>query len=481
MKTSKQYFDGPLKEGRVVSYNPVTKDVLFDVEKSTSGDIERVLKKAKSVLSKWSQLPVSERMAYLSSFQKKLIENKSKLSELIAKETGKPLWESLTEVSAMVNKIDITFKSFENRCPDLTIQTKDTLTTTRYKSLGIVVVLGPFNFPGHLPNGHIIPALLMGNVVVFKPSELTPAVGNMMVDLWIEAGLPDGVLSICFGESEEGRYLVEHPDVTGVFFTGSSTTGEKIQKSIIGHPYKLAALEMGGNNSLIIESFENQSAAVLTAIQSAFMTAGQRCTCARRLVLVRSKETLSFVEQFVEATRIMKIGAYNTDSFIGSVISDLSYKNILNSVDDLVKRGSNSILNTQDMEPPFVRPVILDSTDVDRGDEEIFGPVTQIIWVSSVEEAMSVCNESTYGLSTSILAKSKWSYDKVFNGIRSGLIHWNMPTNGASSYAPFGGVGRSGNYRPSAYFAIDYCGYPVSTILRSTLEFPDSLPIGLTI
>ena len=354
----------------------------------------------------------------------------------------------------------------------------------RHKPHGVVAVFGPYNFPGHLPNGHIVPALLAGNTVVFKPSELTPAVAELTVKLWEQAGIPAGVLNLVQGEKDTGIHLASHPDLDGLFFTGSSNTGKLIHKQYGGQPGKILALEMGGNNPLIVEEVSDTKAAIHDTIHSAYITAGQRCTCARRLFIPAGQWGDQFIEQLSSAIQKLKVGLWNDDKqpFMGALISEAAVKNILHAQEQLKASGGTVIVEAQHLKQGtgLVSPGLMDVTAIEQlPDEEYFGPLLQVIRYKTFEDAIQQANNTRFGLSAGLLSTRQASYDLFFKHIRAGIVNWNRPITGASGAAPFGGPGDSGNHRPSAYFAADYCAFPVASVESEELVLPEKLAPGL--
>ncbi|MFM6853256.1 MAG: succinylglutamate-semialdehyde dehydrogenase, partial [Sphingopyxis sp.] len=340
-------------------------------------------------------------------------------------------------------------------------------TALRHKPHGVMAVLGPYNFPAHLPNGHIVPALLAGNAVVFKPSEKTPAVGQMLVDLYREAGVPEGVIRICHGGPDEGKSLVVHRDIDGVLFTGSARAGVAINRSLAARPDRILALEMGGNNPIVVWDTADLTSAATLVIQSAFLSAGQRCSNARRLI-IRDTMAPALLETLRKmADRLIVGGPFDEPApYMGPVIDNATADGLMESFLYLISNGGTAVrfMTRPDENRPFLTPGIVDITNVaERPDVELFGPLLQVVRVPDFESAIAEANATVYGLSASLIGGSPQDYDQFWANVRAGIINWNKPTNGAASNQPFGGVGLSGNHRPSAFYAADYCAYPVSS------------------
>jgi succinylglutamic semialdehyde dehydrogenase len=358
------------------------------------------------------------------------------------------------------------------------------LSVTRHKPHGVLAVFGPFNFPGHLPNGHIVPALLAGNTVVLKPSELTPWVAEEMVKIWKEAGLPNGVINVVQGGPEVGKYLIRHPGINGVLFTGSWKTGKIISEELVHYPQKILALELGGNNPLIVGKINDSKAGAYVAAQSAFITSGQRCTCARRVIVPEGKEGDLFLDDLKEFIKKIHIGKFDEkpEPFMGPLISSDAAQKMIEAQDMLIKKGAKPLLKMErkDDNSAFITPGLIDVTAVkDRPDDEFFGPLLQVIRVKDLASAIQEANQTGYGLTAGIISDSREEYETVLREVRAGLINWNTPLTGAYGSAPFGGVGQSGNYRPSGYYAVDYCSFPVASVEKEKLSLPNTLSPGI--
>ena len=330
-----------------------------------------------------------------------------------------------------------------------------------------MAVLGPYNFPAHLPNGHIVPALIAGNTVVFKPSEKTPAVGAMLVECFHRAGIDKDVVQTLIGGPDEGKSLVAHPEVDGILFTGSAQAGIAINRKCASNPGKILALEMGGNNPIVVTRTPKVEDAALIIARSAFTTAGQRCTAARRLIV-----TEDMYDETVEAVKTL-IGKIIVDEpfadpqpFMGTVIDNQAADQLTESFLYLLSNGGKAIRHLRRLseDAPFVAPALIDTTAMEeRPDVELFGPLLQVIKVPDLNAGIVEANNTRFGLSASLVGGSPDDFNHFWANIRAGIVNWNQPTNGASSKAPFGGLGLSGNHRPAAYYAADYCAYPVAS------------------
>jgi succinylglutamic semialdehyde dehydrogenase len=449
----------------LTSFEPATGEQLWTGE---IGDADREVTAACGAGASWAAKPLAVRIETLRRFANLVRAQKDKFADLIARETGKPLWEAATEVDAVVNKVDISVSAYAERTSQRRLEgALGAKVSVRHKPHGVLAVLGPYNFPAHLPNGHIVPALIAGNSVVFKPSEKTPATGEYLVRLSHEAGVPEGCVRLLTGGPEQGRALAGHPGIDGLLFTGSARAGLSLHRQFAETPEKILALELGGNNPLIIWDAADVFSAATIAVQSAFLSAGQRCTAARRLIVQDGKheELVETVVKLAERLIVDQPHA-NPAPFMGPVIDNGAADQLQEAFLDLMTKGARPLkhLVRPDENKPFLTPAVLDVTAVqNRPDAELFGPILQVIRVSDFDSALIEANSTRYGLAASLVGGSPQLYEKFWANIRAGVINWNKPTNGAPSNAPFGGVGLSGNHRPSAYYAADYCAYPVTS------------------
>jgi succinylglutamic semialdehyde dehydrogenase len=465
------------------SVQPVTGDSVWSGTSASFEDIDAAVREARDAFAEWRKTPFDDRKAVIEAFGKQLETNKEALAHQIGLETGKPLWESRTEVAAMIGKIGISVNAYHDRTGHSESDVAAGHAVLRHRPHGVVAVFGPYNFPGHLPNGHIVPALLAGNTVVFKPSELTPGVAELTVRLWEKAGLPGGVLNLIQGAALTGKGLSAHPGVDGLFFTGSSTVGQLLHRQFGGQPEKILALEMGGNNPLIVQDVSDTDGAVHHALQSAYLSAGQRCTCARRLLVPEGKEGDRFLHRFVSVVSQISVGEFDADPqpFMGSVISAHAADKLLEAQQSLLQRGAQSLLEMTRLKnnTGLLSPGIVDVTGLEMVDEEFFGPLLTVHRYRDFDHALELANDTQFGLSAGILTDDRALYERLTEEVRAGIVNWNRPLTGASSAAPFGGVGASGNHRASAYYAADYCAWPMASLEAEKSQMPDALAPGL--
>ena len=448
----------------IVSTEPATGARLWSGE---TGDAGAEVAAARAAFPEWAAHSVAYRIEALRRFANVVRKEEEAFATVIARETGKPFWEAKTEVAAVINKVDISVNAFAERTPKHTIEAAlGSKVSVRHKPHGVLAVLGPYNFPAHLPNGHIVPALIAGNAVVFKPSEKTPATGEFLVRCFHQAGIPEGAIRLLIGGPEEGKALAS-ADIDGLLFTGSARAGMSLHRHFAETPQRILALELGGNNPLVMWQPKDLEAAATIAVQSAYLTAGQRCTAARRLIVEdgQEKPLLDAIAKLID--RIIVDEPFGEPQpFMGPVIDNATANHLQEQWVELMIRGGKPIrrLDRPYEDRPYLTPALIDVTGVkDRPDEEIFGPVLQVIRVKDFDAAIEEANATRYGLAASLVGGSPEMFEKFWSRVRAGVINWNRPTNGAPSTAPFGGVGLSGNHRPSAFYAADYCAYPVTS------------------
>lgn len=463
----------------IVSIEPATGAVLW---RGPASDVDAEVASARESWAVWAAQPLANRTEALRRFANVVRSRADAFADLLARETGKPVWEARTEVDSVIAKVDISVKAFAERTPQRRLDGQAGVRMAlRHKPHGVLAVLGPYNFPAHLPNGHIVPALLAGNAVVFKPSEKTPASGRFLIDCYHSAGIPQGCVRLVIGGPAEGKALAGHDGIDGLLFTGSARTGIALNRQFADRPEKILALEMGGNNPIIAWNTPDLHSTAVVIVQSAFATAGQRCTAARRLIVDDAKGQ-PLIDEVIKLAGRLIVGEPHADPqpFMGCVIDNQSADLLTESFVTLMSHGGRPLRHIERLidDRPFLTPGIIDVTGItDRPDVELFGPVLQIIRVPDFDAAIAEANNTRYGLSASLLSQDPKLYDTFWANARAGIVNWNRPTNGASSAAPFGGIGWSGNHRPSAYYAADYCAYPV--VSSEAEQTRASIGIGL--
>ena len=457
--------------------------------KASFADVDIACEAAKTAFKSWSALTIDDRIGYLRKLEAVFTEHKAQIAEVISRETGKPTWEALTESSALAGKIKITVEHSIDLIREVRVENAlpNIAGIIRYKPKGVLAVLGPFNFPAHLPNGHFIPALLAGNTVVFKPSDKTPAVGQILAEMFKKAEFPKGVFNLIQGQAEVGKRLAKHNLVDGVLFTGSYDVGLKIKKDTIEHYWKSLALEMGGKNASIIWEDADLDKAVYESVLGSYLTAGQRCSCTSRLFLHKNVFD-KFLDKFKKVTASLKIGHWTENNFMGPLITEDSMQRFLRFQEIAQREGAEPIIRGQRLElskkgfyvSPSAHLVKKFDTESVYQKSEIFGPDVAIYQVDDLEDTFAKVNSSNYGLVASIFTKNKEYYNQALNQLDVGLLNWNRTTNGASSKLPFGGTKKSGNGMPSAHFALYYCATPIASLEDQTSFDKSQLMPGLT-
>lgn len=467
------------------SANPATGEIIWRGMAAGQQEVAESVAAARAAFPAWAKRSYEERHACAERFTQLIVKDKEALALAISRETGKAPWDARSEAAAVVAKLAYASEAYQERTGIKSITSPLGTAVLCHRPHGVMAVYGPYNFPAHLPNSHIMPALLAGNSIVFKPSEQTPMVAEWIVKKWQEAGLPAGVLNLIQGERATGELLADAA-VDGILFTGSSTTGKAIHAQLAGRPEILLALEMGGNNPLIVSNVSDIPAAVYETIISAFSSTGQRCTCARRLILPAWAGREEFIRQLLRMTASLVIAAYDETPppFMGPVISMHEAQRLLTAQEKLENIGGRVLTRMQSLRDnlPFLSPAIIDVTSISQiPDEEYFGPFLQLYRVESLAEAIAVANNTRFGLSAALFSDIQAEYQEVKDGISAGLLNWNRQTTGASGAAPFGGRGLSGNHRPAGYYAADYCAYPVASVEQGKLALPANPAPGISL
>ncbi len=472
------------------STDPALGQPAWQGREASPAEVDEAVKTARSAFPSWNALGPEKRAGYLRGYAAQLTESLPAMAQAISRETGKPLWECRQEVETMIAKVANSLEAYQERCAETTSAQAGITAVKRFRPHGVTAVLGPFNLPGHLPHSHIVPALLAGNTVVYKPSELTPGVGEMTTQMWEAAGLPPGVLNLVQGGRNTGVSLSSHPDLDGLFFTGSRAAGTALNRLFADHPGRILALELGGNNPLVIWNCADTGASALLVAQSAYITAGQRCVCARRLIVPKGPEGQKHLDALIALLPRLRVGAPGGDPepFLGPVISAAAADRLMRDQAELQKAGGKILVpmrrlavgTLEEKSSPFLIPGLVDVTGMhERPDEEFFGPLLQVIRVDDFEAALAEANRTRYGLAAALVSDDRALWENFRDRIRAGVVNWNRQTTGASGKLPFGGVGDSGNHRPSAFYAADYCAFPMASLEADKATAPAKLPPGI--
>ena len=468
--------------------SPVDNSITWSGRWATNLEVETAVESANSSFESWSRTTLEDRIEFAKKYASFLNANRDSISKTITLESGKPLWESLAEVQSAVSKVDNAIDAILKRRWTTIEGTGASASSIRFRPIGTMVVLGPYNLPLHLPGAHIVPALLAGNTMLFKPSEKSPAVGEWLVRAWQSADLPKGVLQCIHGAASQAKWAVDAPEIAGVLFTGSLAVGKQLHQQLAGRPECILALEMGGNNPLVVDRIKNRQAAIASIIQSAYITSGQRCTCARRLIVVEHPENEALVAELSDSISRIQIGnpLSNPQPFMGTLVSSeaatmiLATQEYMRSQGGIVLNESRTVAAHRAMLTPGLI-LVNDETNLGKTnvDEEHFGPLLTITYAKNLDDAILKANRTRFGLAAGLLSDDAAAFRYFVDRVRAGIVNWNSPTTGASGKLPFGGVGASGNHRPSGYFASDYCSYPIASIENTELSLTPKLPPGL--
>ncbi len=483
-------FIRPKKGTELISEDPG--DLLIPVGKLVVAPeaVDPAVAAAAKAFPAWSGLAVGKRIARMRLFQKILRQRQSALITLVAREAGKPVRESAREIERLSDKVDEMIETGLKliRPYDVAVG-KGIRGECRYRPLGVLAVIGPFNFPAHTPASHIVPALLTGNTVVFKPSELTPFVGQAIAEAIDAAGFPPGVFNLVQGGTDAGVRLVQHPAVAGILFTGSTAAGLAIRKATVAAPQKCLALEMGGKNAAIVLADAPLDLAAREIAMSAFSMAGQRCNATSRVIVERSVFR-PFLAKFLEATDRVKIGySLEPDVLMGPLISHdsvakfHSYLKLAEEEGFAPIRRGRSPGSWGKRRGYYVMPSVhlceqpAKNKSLHYRKEEIFGPDVAVYVVRNEEEAAALNNEVQYGLITSVFTRSLPRFERLFPKLDTGMVNFNRGTIYSSGKLPFGGTKASGSFRPAGAFSPYYCTVPVA-VLQDFRPLPErDLPV----
>ncbi len=449
------------------SLDPATSDTVWEGPSASTAEVAAAVESARAAFPDWADRPRQDRIEAMKRYQAALKARAPAMAEAISRETGKALWETTAELGSMAGKVDLSIRAYDERTGERTAETAFGSATLRHRPHGVAAVLGPFNFPGHLPNGHIVPALLAGDAVVFKPSEETPHTGQLMADCLAEANLPKGVFNLIQGGRDTGAALLDQP-IDALMFTGSGAAGAHFRRKFADDPHVILALELGGNNPLVVWDARDAEAVAGIVVQSAFVTTGQRCSCARRLIVPEGPQGDAIVEAVNALVERLILAPWNStpEPYAGPLISQRAAEAALAALQQKINAGARVIRASGpvgNLPGAFVQPAIIDVTGVTVPDEEMFAPFLSVTRVPTFDAAIAAANATRYGLSAGLVSDDPAHWDRFIRRIRAGVVNFNRPTTGAAGDMPFGGLGASGNHRPSAYYAADYCAYPVAS------------------
>ena len=411
----------------------------------------------------------SERAGLVRRIGGVLKAREEELARAIALDVGKPLWEARTEAQACAAKATITVDDGLRLVAPFPAPGQPGA-ECRFRPLGVLAVLGPFNFPVHLPNGHVLPALACGNSVVFKPSEVAPHAAEVYARCLVEAGVPGGAFNLVQGPGPVGAKLAAHPGVDGVLFTGSWAVGLAIERATHGQT-KILALEMGGKNAALVLRDADPDKAAYDVLFSAFVSAGQRCTAASRLIVEGPPERADgLARRIAKLAQGLAIGhPLDAGVFMGPLASETALARFQTGIS---LTHAETVLASRRLSPRGLRGCYA-SPSVHRvrrpeGNayerEELFGPDLAVFDAPDEDAAIALANSTEYGLAASVHTRSREAFERCLSRIECGVVNWNAPTVGASGRLPFGGLRRSGNHRPAGLHSTLYCAAPVAVM-----------------
>ena len=457
-------FIPPLNSKYLENYNPATGKQTSKIPDSTAHDIQLAVDAAQQALPLWSKLPMAERIAWLRNIAEALESHKSKIAELESMDTGKPL--------SLAQRVDAerSIKNFEffaehaEQLGEMVFEMADATNYVARKAVGTVGLITPWNLPLYLLSWKIAPALVMGNTIVAKPSELTPLTANLLAEIISSIGLPDGVLNIVHGLGPTaGQAILEHPKISAISFTGGTETGKIVAKTA-APMFKKLSLELGGKNATIILDDADLDIAAKGAAKAAFTNSGQVCLCGSRILVAESIYD-QFLPRLIAEIEAMNVGnPSNEDTDVGSVISVnhmekiLSYIELAKSEGGIIKTGGKRLR----LPPPndngaFIKPTLIEGLEINSrtATEEIFGPVASVHKFSTDVEAVSMANRTEYGLAGSIWTSKPRRGKAIAEQIDSGIL-WVNTWLHRDLRTPFGGVKNSGVGREGGDWSLNF-------------------------
>lgn len=459
--------------GEFVSCSPNNGEIVFSGNFATKSDCNKAVLAARQAQQAWFELGLEARVEHIRKFVEVVKENREELSHTISVEVGKPKWEADGEINSVINKIEPCIDAYKMRCSDIVIEKNGAKGITRFRPLGVLCVIGPYNYPMHMTNGQIMAGLIAGNTIVLKPSDKAPLCATKIMECWQKAGLPNGVINMVQGGGETVQNLIQNKDVNGVYFTGSYKVGQII--SGLCSTSQMCALEMGGDGPVVAWDSKDLRSAAITVVQGAFGTAGQKCVSTRRLIVPDNKFGKDLIKEVVKISKKIVVGKFDGKDtpFMGPLRTSQMVENALKTQKYLLSKGAICLLKAEKLPlgDCFISPCIIDVTNVKYTlKEEVFAPFLRVVRVKTFDDALAEANNSEYGLAASILTEDKNLYNKFLENAKFGLVNWNKPTVGSSAWAGFGGIKNSGNFRPSGYLASDFCSYAIASAEAESLS-----------
>lgn len=483
--TAKNYIDGAWVSTaqEFESVNPADRrEIIGTAPRSQSADVDAAVAAAKHAYHSWRELSWVKRAEYIDTFAQLIKRDVEEISALVTRECGKPINEGRADAVEALHMAQ--YMAGFGRMPIGLAISSEIAAKDAYilkKSKGVIACITPWNFPSAIPLWVILPSVLAGNTVVFKPAEQTPIVAHKLMELFHEAGFPKGVINILHGMGEEvGDPLVKHKDVAAVLFTGSRAVGKYIQSVAAGDAYKFVATEMGGKNATIVLEDADIDLAVNACVLGAFKTTGQRCVSTSRIIIDRKVEK-EFTAKYVEKVKRIKIGnGMQEDVFMGPLIEEGSIAKWKHHNAKAEEEGAEILIRGEELTEgdyahgnfvsPFVYKFDKYKKDTFCLREEAFSPHVAIIVVDGLEEAVEVYNDTDYGLAMACITEDYRKWRWVRDHAEFGLGYINLPSIGAEVHLPFGGVKASGNGHPGAEGILDSVTHRVAFTVNHARE-----------
>ncbi|WP_256300515.1 aldehyde dehydrogenase family protein [Haloarchaeobius salinus] len=472
--TYQHYIDGEWTDGHgdetFESKNPATGGTLGEFHRGTPEDVQEALEAADEAAEMWQAMSHIDRAEYLWDIYHELRERTDELGAVVTKECGKEISEGKADVVEAAHMVEWAAGDARHPKGDVVpseIPSKDAY--MRRKPRGVVGCITPWNFPVAIPFWHMAVALVEGNTVVFKPAEQTPWCAQIIAEMFVDAGIPDGVFNMVQGFGDAGAEIVDSDITDTVLFTGSAEVGHEVASKVGGQPGKLAACEMGGKNGIVVTEEADLDVAVHSAVMSSFKTTGQRCVSSERLI-VHEDVYDEFKERYVEVAQNIAVGdPLDEDTFMGPAIEEGHVEKIRRHNEMAREEGANVLVDRFELNDdeipdghedghwvgPFVYEIEYD-TDLRCIKEECFGPhVALLEYSGDIERAVEIHNDTPYGLAGAIISEDYRQINYYRDNAEIGLAYGNLPCIGAEVQLPFGGVKKSGNGYPSAREVIE--------------------------
>ncbi len=454
--------DGFASHDPATSAGDVVTEAVADV-----GAVDAAVEAAQAALRGWRGAAVEARIDALRRVQSKVPAHQERIAQAITAEMGKSLAEARAEAGSIAGKIAGVIEQLPHELPRAGPGAPG---EQRFHPLGVVAIIGPFNFPVHLLNTHVIPTLITGNTVVAKPSELTPLSGQRYAELFADADFPAGVFNLVHGLGATGAALAAHPGVRGVVFTGSYATGRRIREATFDRPGKKLSLELGGKNPALVLDDADLDQAVREILLGALLTTGQRCTATSRVIATPGIAPALERRLAAAFARVTPSPPTDPACFMGPLASHAARESFMARVAAGEGEGLKAIVPARALPGgAYVTPGLYRAQGGEATlSEELFGPHVAFEAAADEDDAFARAASNPFGLSASLFSARADALERFYDEVPAGVINFNRSTNGASGLLPFGGVGMSGNWHPAGSLAPRNATYPVA-VMRAPL------------